>query len=334
MTSLMNHNAVKELLIELGLAVNKKCTQLLLNNTSDLNREVKVSPADIIYQIDIEAEEEIITILKSKAHEFGGIELIAEGIGENDLSFYPENSDSYSLRIICDPIDGSRGLMYGKRPAFFLAAAGPASAETLQDMEVSVMVELPIPKQNEFDVLSAVRNKGFEVFRHSIDGDSRIIKLEKSAAKSVEGGFMSFAKFCYPGKDLISKIEEAFLNQLFEDRKEEFLPVFDDQYISTGGQMYELICGHDRFTADFRGSLYKLFKLQGKKQGQVCHPYDMAGLLIAEEAGIIVTDLRGKIFNSGLSTDIKVDWIAYANESIRQECEEILKNLLWDEKII
>ena len=28
--------------------------------------------------------------------------------------------------------------------------------------------------------------------------------------------------------------------------------VFDDQYISTGGQLYELAVGHDLFTADLR----------------------------------------------------------------------------------
>ena len=34
--------------------------------------------------------------------------------------------------------------------------------------------------------------------------------------------------------------------------------VFDDQYISTGGQFYELIVGHDRFNADLRPVFYKL----------------------------------------------------------------------------
>ena len=42
--------------------------------------------------------------------------------------------------------------------------------------------------------------------------------------------------------------------------------VFDDQYISTGGQFYELIVGHDRFNADLRPLFYRL---QGQPEGSV-----------------------------------------------------------------
>ena len=49
------------------------------------------------------------------------------------------------MRIIIDPIDGTRGLMYDKRSAFFLAGAAPnrGDSTTLQDIEVAAMVELP-----------------------------------------------------------------------------------------------------------------------------------------------------------------------------------------------
>lgn len=330
----MDQSAVKELLLKIGLKVNERCTEALSSNTPNLNEEVKTSPADIIYRIDIEAEEEIIKILEAEAGSFGGVELIAEGIGENDISRYPDKSGNCSLKIICDPIDGSRGLMYGKRAAFFLAAAGPVSAETLKDMTVSVMVELPVPKQTQFDVLCAVKGGGADFYRYNPDYSFTKIDLKPSTDKSVEGGFMSLAKFCYPGKDLISRIEEKMLDQLFGNRKEEYLPVFDDQYISTGGQLYELICGHDRFTADFRASMYRKFAEEGKSSGQVCHPYDMAGFLVAEEAGILITDAKGDPFNSPLTTDYNVDWVGYSNEEIKKQCEPSLLTLLKEESII
>ena len=330
----MDYKKIKELLLDLGLAVNKKCCALLQNGQTGLNKEVKVSPADIIYQIDIEAEEEIVTILHERAEEFGGIELIAEGIGENDLSFYPENCTDPQLKIICDPIDGSRGLMYGKRSAFFLAAAGPVSSQTLQDMNVSVMVELPIPKQWEFDVLSAIRGEGAVMDRYNRAYESAPVFLKPSESRTVEGGFMSIARFCYPGKDLISRIEEKFLDKLFEEREEEYLPVFEDQYISTGGQMYELICGHDLFTADFRASMYRHFTSVNKKQGQVCHPYDIAGLLVAQEAGVDVIDLKGKNFDCPLGTEHNIDWVGFANLHIREQCEGLLLSILKDENIV
>ena len=332
--SQMNSQLVKNLLLELGMAVNKRCREVFANNQSGLNKEVKISPADIIYQIDLEAEEEIVNILNSRGREFGGIELIAEGIGEDDLSFYPEGQKSYALKIICDPIDGSRGLMYGKRPAFFLAAAGPAESQLLSDMSVSVMVELPIPKQGEFDILSSVRGEGVAVIRQDLSGNEKSIDFELSKEKSVEGGFMSFAKFCYPGKDLIAKVEEQFLDELFSNRPESFLPVFDDQYISTGGQLYELIAGHDRFTVDFRAAMYRKFRAEGKREGQVCHPYDMAGLLIAREFGLIIEDLDGKPFDCPLTTDISIDWVGFANEHIKEQCRALLAKLLKKEGVI
>lgn len=330
----MDQTAVKELLLKIGLKVNQRCSEVLSSNPANLNEEVKTSPADIIYRIDIEAEEEIINILKADAELFGGIELIAEGIGEHDISRYPDASGNCSIKIICDPIDGSRGLMYGKRAAFFLAAAGPLSAQSLRDMTVSVMVELTVPKQTKFDVLSAIKGEGANFYRYSSDLSFTEIDLQPSLEKSVEGGFMSLAKFCYPGKDLIGRIEEKMLDRLFGNRTEEYLPVFDDQYISTGGQLYELICGHDRFTADFRASMYRKFTEEGKRNGQVCHPYDMAGLLVAEEAGILITDAKGEPFNTPLTTDFNVDWIGYANKDIKKQCEPILLALLRDESII
>lgn len=330
----MNLTLIKELLLDLGLAVNKKCIALLTEESANLNREVKVSPADIIYQIDIEAEEEIIAILNDRAVEFGGIELIAEGIGDDDLSFYPANCKNPGLKIICDPIDGSRGIMYGKRSAFFLAAAGPVTAQTLKQLPVSVMVELPVPKQFEFDVLSAIKGEGVSTLRYNKNYESRPITLSATTSTSVEGGFMSMARFCYPGKDLVSRIEEQFLDNIFRNRTAEYLPVFEDQYISTGGQLYELICGHDRFTADFRASMYSHFSRIGKSQGQVCHPYDMAALLIAEEAGIIITDVHGEEFDCPLGTINNIDWLGYANEAIRMQCEKTLQKLLIKEKLI
>ncbi len=330
----MDYKAVKNFLIKLGLRVNARCVKQLSENFGNLNQEVKMSPADIIYGIDIEAEEEIIALLKEEAESFGGIELIAEGIGNNDISYFPDKDGKCQLKIICDPIDGSRGLMYGKRSAFFLAAAGDIKGKMLSDMEVSVMVELPIPKQTEFDVLSALKGGGFEVFRYNIAGDCRKINLSPVQENSVEGGFVNFTKFCYPGKDIIARIEELFLDKLFAKREKEFLPVFDDQYISTGGQLYELICGKDRLTVDCRASLYKKLVREGKKSGQICHPYDMAGYLVAVEAGVLVESLLGQPFDAPLNSTFNVDWVGFANINIKNECGEFLKKILQDEGLI
>jgi hypothetical protein len=104
--------------------------------------------------------------------------------------------------------------------------------------------------------------------------------------------------------------------------------IFEDQYISTGGQLYEMLMGHDRFIADIRNILYKKLAKEGKKPGHVCHPYDICTKMIASEAGIIITDVYGTRLDAPLDVLSPVDWIGYANANIRAEVEPILQHLL------
>jgi fructose-1,6-bisphosphatase/inositol monophosphatase family enzyme len=70
--------------------------------------------------------------------------LVAEGIGEEGRrDFGPP--DGARVRVIVDPIDGTRGLMYDKRSAWFLAAVAENRGEEtcLADTFAAVMVELP-----------------------------------------------------------------------------------------------------------------------------------------------------------------------------------------------
>jgi hypothetical protein len=93
---------------------------------------------------------------------------------------------------------------------------------------------------------------------------------------------------------------------------------FEDQYISTGGQLYELIAGHDRFVADIRPLLER------KRAGGAalcCHPYDLCTELIARELGVRVTDERGAALGAPLDTASDVSWVGYANDALRRLIE-------------
>ena len=41
--------------------------------------------------------------------------------------------------------------------------------------------------------------------------------------------------------------------------------LFDEQYLSTGGQLYELMAGRDRMLVDVRGLLFERFAREGMK---------------------------------------------------------------------
>jgi hypothetical protein len=103
---------------------------------------------------------------------------------------------------------------------------------------------------------------------------------------------------------------------------------FEDQYASTGGQLYELMSGRDRFTADLRPLMEGTLKKRHSVMGICCHPYDMCTELIARQAGVIVTDVHGRPLNSPLAVEPNIAWIGYANENIRKLMEPLLQNAL------
>jgi hypothetical protein len=58
--------------------------------------------------------------------------------------------------------------------------------------------------------------------------------------------------------------------------------VFDDQYIATGGQIYELLIWPRPHAG--RLAAFRLEKL-GFDSALVCHPYDICTALLLQEAG-------------------------------------------------
>ena len=328
----MNWETVRSFLVEVGEEIaDYAFHKLSTESSSELSAVHTISNSDTIYQIDSHAEEVIVQRLEERAHEFGGIVLVAEGIGENEISFYPKDTPEQNcvLRIIMDPIDGTRGLMYNKRSAFFLAgAAKNLGANTkLSDIHTAAMVEIPTSKMFLADSLSAIKNEGTRAHRRNIfTKELQSLEVCPSEENHLKGGFAQFARFFSPGRKELADIEETLLEDLYPNAKPGEILNFEDQYISTGGQLYEVLTGKDRFTADIRPALFKAFP--HLRKGHVCHPYDMAALLVAEEAGIIVTDISGNTLDAPMDTDSPVDWIVYANENLRKIIQPMLNRIL------
>jgi fructose-1,6-bisphosphatase/inositol monophosphatase family enzyme len=233
------------------------------------------------------------------------------------------------VRIIMDPVDGTRGLMYDKRSAWSLAGAAPnrGAGTRLSDIEVAVMTELPTSKMSQADVLWAVRGEGARGVREPVDsaGGAAELRIAPSRAETLAHGFATVSNF-FPGtKVLASELMERIVVEALGPADVTKAMVFDDQYISTGGQFYELIVGHDRFNADLRPVFYAM---QGRAEGLCCHPYDCATVLIAREAGVIVTDGLGNDLDGPMDVTSGVSWAAYANESLRRRIEPVMLEFL------
>jgi fructose-1,6-bisphosphatase/inositol monophosphatase family enzyme len=301
---------------------------------SGLNEIGRSSAADTIYKIDTEVD----PILESFCEEWGKatpIVVVAEGLvdeegNEVESRVFPASAKELdaSLRVIFDPIDGTRGIMYDKRPAWALAGVAPNKGPRtrLRDIEIAVMSELPTSKLGFADVLWAVKGRGTQAVRADLrNGDTQPLAILPSRADTINHGFATITNF-FPGtKVLAGDLMEHLVRNLIGPADVTKATVFEDQYISTGGQFYELIVGHDRFNADLRPLFYRI---QKQPEGLCCHPYDCATMLVAEEAGIILTDGLGKPLDGPLDVTTGISWAGFANAKLRAAIEPILSEYL------
>jgi fructose-1,6-bisphosphatase/inositol monophosphatase family enzyme len=292
--------------------------------TVDLSRVDREDASDTIYAIDV-VTEDLLRDFFSKLSDQHSCVLIAEGLEELEE---PPNA---SFRIIVDPIDGTRGLMYQKRSAWILTGVAPnkGAATSLQDIELAIQTEIPLLKQHLSDQMWAVRGKGAQAERFNrLTGERVPLRLRPSAAGSIEHGFATISRF-FPGvRDELAAIDEEIMRGALGPVKPGKAQCFEDQYISSGGQLYELMAGHDRFVADLRPLMEKVVAARGQRLGICCHPYDLCTTLIAEELGVIVTDLSGQPLNAPLDVTSDVGFAAYANEGIRRQIEPLLQSAL------
>ncbi|HTL52683.1 MAG TPA: inositol monophosphatase family protein [Planctomycetota bacterium] len=331
----MNHEAVKSVLCDVGRQICERChTALRTQSIEQRSAVFKQAADDTIYQIDRDVEDLLVPALAAVAPSLGGIVLVAEGVGEDgEPVVLPHGSkaDAAALRIIVDPIDGTRGLMYDKRSAFFLAGCAPNRGEAtrLSDIEVAAMVELPTSRSTLSDTLYSIRGQG--AFRYTRDLATGLVEnrpLMPSRSPTILGGFAQIARFFPPGRDQLAALEERLVAELFPNPPAGKAILFEDQYISSGGQLYELLVGHDRFTAELRSGLYRKLNREGKQVGHVCHPYDVCAHMIGREAGLKITAPGGGALDAPFDTTSPVDWIGYANAQIEAEVAPVLNRLL------
>jgi fructose-1,6-bisphosphatase/inositol monophosphatase family enzyme len=303
------------------------------NSLQQLSKVVHEGKGDTIYSIDRISEELIVKFFETEIVDIAPVILIAEGIAEDGHTVLPsgtsENDAEY--RIIMDPIDGTREIMYQKRSAWILTgiALNKGADTNLQDIEFAVQTEIPIVKQHLSDVVSAYKGKGIEARRHNrISGKYQPIRLQPSSAQSIKHGFAMIARFFHGARDVLAQIEEEIIGKILGHVETGKALCFEDQYLSTGGQIYELISGHDRFIADLRPLLKNVMRERGVDLGLCCHPYDLCTELIAREAGVIITDERGNPVRPKLNVTENVSWIGFANENIRKEVEPHLVDTL------
>jgi hypothetical protein len=303
--------------------------RMLQDSLESLSRPIRYEGGDTIFSLDTRGEEILLPYCKEWARETPFL-LICEGLEGGRLLLGTTDEALAQFILICDPVDGTRPLMYDKRSAWLLLGVAPNLGPTtnLSHIEVALQGELPHSRAGWADVLWASRGRG--AGGESINlytGQKRPVRLQPSGASSIAGGYAMLSKFFPGSKGWLAQLEEKLVAQVLGEPQGDQPLTFDDQYISTGGQLHELITGRDRFNGDLRPLAHA--RLHGGAGTRLCtHPYDIATELIAREAGVIITDEHGNRLSCPLDVTTPVSWLAYANESIRTQIEGPLLSLL------
>jgi hypothetical protein len=321
-----------------------------------LSAVVAQEGGDTVFAIDRVSEAVLVDRFADIARDWPCL-LIAEGLGADGRLVLPRGSDPAAVEIvvIVDPIDGTRGLMYQKRPAWILTgvAAMPGASDladradhgarepSLTDIALAVQTEIPLVKQHLCDQLWAIAGQGAQAERFDrFDGD-RVgggvrtpLALRPSAATTLLHGFGGVARFFPGAREELAAIDDAVAAALLGPPRAGIAQTFEDQYISTGGQLYELMVGHDRWIADLRPIVEVVLRRRGQSLGLCCHPYDLCTALIAREAGILITDGRGGEVDAPLDVNTDVGWIGYANATLRDQIAPVLAAILRERALI
>jgi fructose-1,6-bisphosphatase/inositol monophosphatase family enzyme len=287
---------------------------------------------DTIFAIDRISEQTLITQFEQLAQRCT-FRLVAEGLGQTGVRDFPAGVTESALEwlIIVDPIDGTRGLMYQKRSAWILTGVAPfrGHATHLGDITMAVMTEIPLVKQHLCDVLWAVRGQGVVAERYDrLRQTVQPLVVRPSQATTILQGFGNVARF-FPGdRARLAAVDDMVVQTLLGYAPAGKALSFEDQYISTGGQLYELLMGHDRWLADVRPLLLPTVERHGGTAMLCCHPYDMCTELIAREAGIVVCKANGQALDAPLDVHSPVSWVAVANQALAQQLIPALQQAL------
>jgi len=304
------------------------CERASLATLSGVERD---GAGDTIYAIDKVSEDLLVSLCSAELAEIAPLVLIAEGLDEPLVLPRGTPEQEARWRVIVDPIDGTRGLMYQKRSAWILTGVaenrGPATR--LSDIVLAVQTEIPLVKQHLSDAMWAIRGDGAGAERFNrVTGEASELHLAPSTATTIEHGFAQIARFFPGARDVLAAIDEEIARGALGPLTAGKAQYFEDQYISNAGQLYEVMAGHDRFVADLRPLMTKVLAKRGETLGICAHPYDLCTELIARELGVEVGGVSGEQLDAPLALETDIAWIAYANRDLRRQIEPLLVEAL------
>ncbi len=222
-------------------------------------------------------------------------------------------SDHGGPRIVIDPIDGTRHLLFELRSAWtVIGVAGPGNQPPKQsDIEYGLVTEIPTRLAGWARELEAKRGQGCQATEVPLLGQQaqapRFLSPPDDAR--VDHGYFPFYAYHPDVRPASHEIARQFMDRLRKQEGAQIEHCYDDQYIASGGQLALLALGQYTMVADLRPWLVDP---EGNTT-QCAKPYDISGsVLCAQEAGCTVGNLEGLALDMPLDTQTPIGFVAFA----------------------
>jgi hypothetical protein len=224
-------------------------------------------------------------------------------------------------RITIDPVDGTRNLMADLRSAWSVVAFAPSGpdAPRLSDCTGGVVAEIPgtlaarfrrlVADGTRCELVTCDLARGSELARRELtaDGDGR-----------ADHGYFPFFRYAPAQRPAIARMEADFFARLVQAEGADARSIYDDQYISSAGQLALLALGRYRMVVDPREVVGRRLGVPGVTS----KPYDLAGAVVcARAANAVVTAIDGGELDFPLDATTPVGWAGYANAATRARLE-------------
>jgi len=277
---------------------------------------------DVTYGIDEESERVVSLWLEECARE-GPLSLFTEDIGwrhagpDSDGGWHElDGFDHGGPRIAIDPIDGTRPLLGDLRPAWTsIAVCPPGPGEPhASDVTLGLLGELPTSTTEGWRVIRAELGEGAAMEHRSSTAQSETdpVPLVADTDDRPDHGVFSFFRFTPHQRPAIARVEANFFARIAEAEGADLMHCHDDQYVCNVGQLVHLAQGSYRMIADLRSHVAS----SSDEPVVTSKPYDLAAaLLVAREAGCVVTAPDGSPLDFPLDATTPVSFVGWANEA-------------------
>ncbi len=283
---------------------------------------------DTIFGVDQIAEKLLFEYLEAHQHEAPAFLLVGEFEAGGTLQF---GAGAPLFRVLFDPIDGTRLVMYAKSSGWILTGIFPEHGEAtrLSETLFALQTEIPLPKYLYADTLWAAAGRGaYRQVENLLTPEVSVSPLRANLDAELKHSFVSFVNFFQHGKTAMAALEEDFLRAALAEHAADPALVFADQHLSTGGQLYALVRGQEKLVVDIRPNMNRALLRRGQATTLCSHPYDFASWLIAQEAGAVILSPNGAAFDGPANAHADLGWIGFANQGLAERYGEMLLQTL------